>query len=218
MSEFSSEDSDKSSMPRNTVYTPEIFAINSKPYGFQYGEWTGKWWQWALSIPKDRNPLIDSTGEHCAEGQNGPVWFLAGTTGKMHWAERRCIIPSGKAILFPILVSQFSYSEVPSIKTDEELISNTAKDIAHWSLLEATIDGLKLHDLDKYRIQFGPFDLSLPENNIWNIRAGSTKAASDGFWVFLKPLTVGDHTVNFHGIEPHFETEARYHLTIKSQT
>ena len=132
---------------------------------------------------------------------NGPVWFLAGTTAKTHWAERRCIIPSGKAILFPIIVSQFSYSEVPSIKTDEELISYTARDIVCWSLLEATIDRLKLHGLEKYRIQFGPFDLSLSENNIWNIRAGSTKAASDGFWVFLKPLKDGDHTISFHGID-----------------
>jgi hypothetical protein len=215
MTDFSSEDSHKSSIPRHAVCTQKLFPINSKPYGFSYGEWTAKWWQWALSIPKDYNPLIDSTGEHCAEGQNGPVWFLAGTTRKTHWAERRCIIPSEKAILFPIIVSQFSYAEVPSIKTDEQLISYTAKDIVRWSLLEATIDGLKLHDLDKYRIQFGPFDLLLPENNIWNIRAGSTKAASDGFWVFLEPLKNGDHTINFHGIEPHFETEVTYHVTIK---
>ena len=161
MTELTSEDSDKTSMPRHAVCTPKLFPIDSKPYGLPYGEWTAKWWQWALSIPKDHNPLVDSTGEKCAEGQNGPVWFLAGTTGKMHWAERKCIIPSEKAILFPLIVSQFSYSEVPSIKTDEELISHTAKDIVHWSVLEATIDGLELHDLDKYRIQFGPFDLSV---------------------------------------------------------
>jgi hypothetical protein len=204
-------------MPRHAFYGPKIFSINSKPYGFPYYEWTAKWWQWALSIPIDRNPLIDSTGEYCAEGQNGPVWFLAGTTDKTHSAERRCIIPSGKAILFPIIVSQFSYSEVPFIKNDEELISHTAKDIVRWSLLEATIDGLKLSDLQKYRIQFGPFDLSLPENNIWNIRAGPTKAVSDGFWIFLKPLKDGEHTINFHGIEPHFETEVRYQITVKRQ-
>ncbi len=69
------------------------------------------------------------TGEHCAEGQSGPVWFLAGTTTNIHWAKRRCIIPMGKAILFPIIVSQFSFHEVPHIKTDKELISYTAKDI-----------------------------------------------------------------------------------------
>ena len=94
-------------------YTSKLFPIESKPYGFSYSEWTAKWWQWALSIPKGHNPLIDS-GEHCAEGQSGPVSFLAGTTTNIHWAERSCIIPMGKAILFPIIVSQFSFHEVSS--------------------------------------------------------------------------------------------------------
>ena len=192
-----------------------IFPLDSEPYNLSYIEWTGKWWQWALCIPKSNNPLLDSTGEHCAEGQTGPVWFLAGTTCKIHSSERKCTIPTGKAILFPIIVSQFSFSEIPFINTDEELISYTAKDIDQYSLLEARVDGVKLYDLYKYRIQIGPFEISLPANNIWNIRPGVTKAVSDGFWVFLKPLDDGDHTINFHGIEPHFETEVTYHITMK---
>ena len=31
--------------------------------------------QWVLSIPADRNPLMDMTGEFCGEGQSGAVWF-----------------------------------------------------------------------------------------------------------------------------------------------
>jgi hypothetical protein len=197
-------------------YTSKLFPIESKPYGFSYSEWTAKWWQWALSIPKGHNPLIDSTGEHCAEGQSGPVWFLAGTTTNIHWAERSCIIPMERAILFPIIVSQFSFHEVPHIKTDKELISYTAKDIDQLTLLEATIDGIKLPDLHIYRIQSGPFDFSIPENNIWNVRSGTTKAVSDGFWVFLEPLAEGNHTISFHGIEPNFETKVTYHISVKS--
>jgi len=193
-----------------------IFSIDSAPHNMPYREWTGKWWQWAISIPKNTNPLEDNTGEHCTEGQSGPVWFLAGTTGKTHSSERKCIIPSGKAILFPILISQFSFSEVPFIKTDEELIQYTAKDIDQCTLLEADVDGVKLTNLYDYRIQFGPFELSLPSNNIWNIRPGLTKAVSDGFWVFLKPLKDGYHRINFHGVEPHFETKVAYHITIQS--
>jgi hypothetical protein len=195
-----------------------VFPIDSKPYGLSYGEWTGKWWQWALCTPAGRNPLIDSTGEHCAEGQNGPVWFLAGTTGKTHSSERNCIIASRKSILFPIIVSQFSFSEMPLIKTDEELISHCARDINQCSFLEAFVDGVELKDLCKYRVQFGPFELFLPAGNIWNVRPGLTKAVSDGFCVFLKPLNYGNHTINFRGIEPNFQTEVTYHLTIKSKS
>jgi hypothetical protein len=193
-----------------------IYPIDSELYDLSYKEWTGQWWQWALSIPKNNNPLTDSTGEHCTEGQSSPIWFLAGTTGKMKSSKRKCTIPNRKPILFPILVSQFSFAEIPIINTDEELISYTAKDIDQCSLLEATVDGIKLCNLHNYRVRFGPFELFLPPDNVWNIRPGVTKAVSDGFWVFLKALNCGDHTISFHGIEPHFETEVTYYITIKN--
>ena len=78
-----------------------VLSVDSKPYGLTYGEWTAKWWQWGYSIPKDINPAYDDTGKNCAQKQNGPVWFLAGTYG--HAVNRGWDIPAGKAILFPIL-------------------------------------------------------------------------------------------------------------------
>ena len=90
-----------------------MFAIDSEPFGLPYREWTGRWWQWALSTPKSVNPLEDRTGKYCAEGQGGPVWFLAGTTGNTHSSKRKCIVPYSKAILFPIIVSQFSFLKCP---------------------------------------------------------------------------------------------------------
>ena len=138
-----------------------LFSVESEPYDLSYQKWTARWWQWALSIPKNANPLTDIT-------------------------------------------------------EDSELISQTAKDIDQCGLLEATVDGIKLLNLQNYRIQYGPFDLDLPADNIWNVRMGPTRAVSDGFWLFLKPLSEGDHTIEFHGIEPHFETHVRYHITVKA--
>ena len=37
------------------------------------GTLSGAWWQWALSIPANANPLIGPTGERCGVGQHGPV-------------------------------------------------------------------------------------------------------------------------------------------------
>jgi hypothetical protein len=61
--------------------TYSVFSADSKPYNLTYGEWTAKWWQWGYSIPKNINPAYDNTGKNCAQKQNGPVWFLAGTFG-----------------------------------------------------------------------------------------------------------------------------------------
>ncbi len=125
---------------------PEVFQINSKPYGQPYVKWTEKWWQWAFSISKNQNPIIDKTGKKCHIGQEGPVWYLAGTTGNTYHAERSCVIPRTRSILFPIIVSQFSHSEKPSMMQGE-LTQFTAKDIDQISKFEVVIDNIQLPNL-----------------------------------------------------------------------
>jgi hypothetical protein len=191
---------------------PEVFKTNSKAYGESYVKWTEKWWQWAFSIPKDQNPITDKTGENCGKGQGGPVWYLAGTTGDASDAQRRCVIPRRKSILFPIVVSQFSRFEKPNMSI-RELIRYTAKDIDQTSFLEAIVDDISLTNLLKYRIR-SYFNLDPVVGNIWDIQPGRTMAASDGFWVFLKPLSEGKHSIKFQGIEPNFKTRVKYNITI----
>lgn len=58
---------------------PRVLPPRSRPFGLTYAQWSEKWWQWALSIPADENPLLDPTGENCGTGQSRRVWFLAGT-------------------------------------------------------------------------------------------------------------------------------------------
>src|SRR4029077_20020533 len=55
-----------------------VYPPGSNPLGVTYGEWTARWWQWLLSIPGPVNTNLDTTGANCAQGQSGPVWFLAG--------------------------------------------------------------------------------------------------------------------------------------------
>src|SRR5579884_1628590 len=81
---------------------PGVFPPGSHPYGRTYEQWSNAWWQWALSIPTNVNPLLDTTGANCQQGQSGKVWFLAGTLGGSP-VVRKCTIPAGKAIFFPVL-------------------------------------------------------------------------------------------------------------------
>jgi hypothetical protein len=192
---------------------PNVHPPDSKPFGSSHGEWIARWWQWALSIPKDHNPVSDSTGKNCAVNQNGPVWFLAGTSGGS--AERSCTIPAGKAMFFPITTDMASFAKYPNLKTESELISNVKSDIDQVKSLELTVDGTKIEGLDKYRVQSPVFDVTIAENNLFEIKAGPTKAASDGYWIFLEALPKGGHTIHFHGLEHDFETEVNYRLTVE---
>jgi hypothetical protein len=57
---------------------------------------TAQWWQWVLSIPTDNNPTLDTTGEDCMVGQQGPIWFLTGANfgGETPPVTRSCSMPA----------------------------------------------------------------------------------------------------------------------------
>jgi hypothetical protein len=194
----------------------EMFPIDSAPFGFTFAEWTMRWWNWLLSIPKTQNPALDLEGSTGHLGQTDKsVWFLAGTANDIHAATRFCVIPFGKAVFFPILTTVISFAEYPSVKTTDVLVSNASKDISKTSHLEVILDGISLQHLYDYRVKSGPFDLYYPENNLFGTTQGMSKAASDGFWLFLKPFAPGRHTIFFHGIEPNFSSKVQYTVNVK---
>lgn len=201
--------------------SPDIFPPDAKPYGVNYGEWTAKWWQWTSLIPLQKNPATDTTGGNCAEGQNGPVWFLAGTFGGK--AERICTVPTGKAILVPIINSECSYLENPDLKTESEL-RNCVKVLQDETThVEATIDGMNIPPAELYRVQSPLLNVTFPKDNTAGIPAGTTQGVSDGNWLFLKSLATGKHDLHFNGVSVDFTStgsntfavDVTYHLIVK---
>src|SRR6185437_3171085 len=71
-------------------------------HGKSYNQLAVAWWQYVLGQPAATNPLQDTTGAHCATGQTGPVFFLAGTSGS-GTVTRQCTVPAGKQLFFPLL-------------------------------------------------------------------------------------------------------------------
>jgi hypothetical protein len=182
----------------NVNNTTLLYGSSDKPYGLNFGQWSSKWWQWAYSIPQNINPAYDDTGKYCAINQNGPVWFL--TSAYKHPVDRYCTIPSDKSILFPILNSECSFAEFPNLKTDVQL-RQCAKIIQDSVIkLDASINNKNISGLQNFRIQSPLFNFSLPKNNILGLRSqNNIPSVSDGNWIFLKPLPVGDYKISFKG-------------------
>jgi hypothetical protein len=196
---------------------PGVFSTDSSPYGAPYGEWMAKWWNWTFSIPKGEHPRDDYTPEKCSANQGGPVWFLADQLGGRE--ERTCTIPAGKSILIPLLTGECGYY-APEVKNDEDL-RRCAMEGDEYGVVEATVDGVKLKNLEKYRTQSGFFNASQVENNIYDIPSGTYRSFADGYFVFLEPLPAGKHDVNLKAsvlnpIEPTYNYNAdwTYHLII----
>lgn len=201
-----------------------IFTPESEPYAMTYSEWTAMWWQWFIAIPEDKNPIADSTGEKCAEQQDGPVWFLVGSGGGE--AERSCSIPYGKAILIPAIDVECSYAEDQSLKTEDDLRACAKNDQDQVTDIYATIDGSDLPDEEIYRVQSSLFNVTFPTNNVFGAPEGPTQAVSDGFWVFIKPLPPGDHEIHVGGLlvdytvtaPLNFVEDSTYHLTVEASS
>ena len=85
------------------------------------------------------------------------------------------------------------------MKTEEEL-SICAQKIQDKTVPAfATLNGVEIPNLANYHIQSELFNFTLPENNILNLPSQTTQAVSDGNWVFLKPLEVGNYELVFKG-------------------
>ena len=88
--------------------------------------------------------------------------------------------------------------------------------------MEATVDGVKLKDLAKYRVLSPVFTMVFSDNNPLGAPTGPTQMVSDGFYVFLDPLSAGKHEVHFAGTTVDNPTtgttrlaiEVTYHLTV----
>jgi hypothetical protein len=198
-----------------------IYRSGSMPYGLSYGQWAVRWWTWLVGIPSNINPATDATGANCAQGQNGPVWFLAGsTTGK---AERSCTIPADKAIFFPIIGSECSYAEYPKLKTESELGNCAKSQNGQVTLIEAKVDGVSLQSSQMPRMQSQLFSVKFPSDNIFGAAAGDSQSVADGYYVFLRPLPVGKHEISFKAVSVQFTTTGTqnisqnliYHITIR---
>ena len=137
----------------------------------QLPAFTAEWWQWALSIPKSRNPLFDTTGENCMIGQRDVVWFLAGTLFGGS-ATRRCSVPEDKTLFFPVI--NISFFNSPNLCGQNSQSFTVAEQrtaikpiIDAATNLSVTVDGIQVKKTLLQRVQSEVFDVVLPDDNVF---------------------------------------------------
>jgi hypothetical protein len=176
------------------------------------------------------HPLFD--GEDCSVGQSGHVWFLGGRfceTGKdcplPGTVVRSCSIPKETALFIPVVNAEDSLVEETELGGSNLTIDSMRTFLAGIldtvTNLQLVVDGVPVENLkENFRVQSPVFDFTLPEpyyngdpnkrNNVFtaiepgNYPAGTyyQQAVGDGFYVMLKPLPVGPHTIHFSGTFP----------------
>jgi hypothetical protein len=218
---------------RSAEGNPGVLPPDANAFGKSYGAWSSAWWQYVLLQPASSNPLVDPTGALCGVGQSGPVFFLVGTAGSGAAIRDECTVPAGKALFFPLLNAFDVHVPGDGLDTPQQVWDDLRITLGFgpFSELHASIDGIPVRSLDPagtpYRACAGPvagcappFSLTLPSDNFFGVPAGTyAPAVADGFYLLLRPLPPGSHTIMFGGRGffggSEFFQEITYHLTVR---
>lgn len=174
-----------------------VVATHEEVAGLYQHEYANMWWQWAVSMNSAESPVIDKTGEKCGVNQAGPVWFLAGGYGTSK-IRRECSIPSDKYIFFPVINTIFYPSDPEANLSCESVKKEAAVNNQHLRSFKVAVDDQVLVNPVFHRVSSNKcFDLvARKENNPKQLEA--YPSATDGYWIMLKPLSVGTHRISFH--------------------
>jgi hypothetical protein len=172
--------------------SPSTFLKGSSPYSIPYEDWMTKWWQWNMQIPKEQHPqAVNPDLIKCPVGESGNVSFLTHILqGESGYS---CTIPAGHALMIPILTGECTSDEAKaSVQAD---MMKCATEGNKYSTFEVTADGVRLNGLDQNDARSGIFSMTVPEDNFLDLNPGKWDAVTGGYFAFLKPLPVGNHTV-----------------------
>lgn len=203
---------------------PNVAPPRSRPYGHSYGEWEARWWQWAMRIPNDRNPILDATGAHCAEGQSGPVWFLAGNYGGV--TRRECTVPRGRALFVPLLNQVWWQTLQDDPANTIPWMYGWVRDAVRGAQITASLDGRPVVEPTRYYEETPVFTTRFPTENPWGFDATwlpvvrglltCDTSVDAGYALMIHPLPPGDHTLHFEGANAGgFSLDVTYTLHVR---
>lgn len=177
----------------------------------------------SLGLPVEGHPFLGCP-EPFDTGQSGKVWFLAGGP-----AECSVKVPAGKALFFPLANADCSSLEDPPFHGDTKKEQRSCAKFWADHIVEASlfceIDGLPVTNLERYRVVSPQCEFTAPTPWVFGAVGGPGTAVVDGYYLLLRPLSKGDHSIHFGGafhfsvadgdpFDADFGIDTTHHLTV----
>ncbi|MFN8470624.1 MAG: hypothetical protein U0822_00260 [Anaerolineae bacterium] len=185
------------------------------------GSWqdmSSNWYQWVMSNPAATFPLTQESICSVGASASGNTLFVAGGV----WTKRQkfaCDVPSGKRLFLPVanlMVFPTEPGETPAV-----IRSQAKAGVDGYYDLRAAVDGIAVQNVQRYRLPSpSTFPLTIsPDSYLateYGYAAGKyTGAATDGYYLYLAPMTPGSHTIYVHGVIPGWKTlDATFRLNV----
>ncbi|OUL70969.1 hypothetical protein [Paraburkholderia hospita] len=185
--------------------------------GKTYKQWVVSFWQWVNGIdngPFYPNPLI-SCSRPISAGQSGSVWYWTTPSPYFHAlgvpnAPQVCdqsadVIPAGTSILLATLDTFSSTllppgAYTPTRAAGERAIADRFADRIQDMFV--TIDNVPVNDIESYRVSTDRFTFTAAFRWVFGLPEqiyGTGTGAADGYYLMLRPLPAGPHTIHYGG-------------------
>jgi hypothetical protein len=172
-----------------------------------YNQHVEQYWKKILETPKDENPVTDRTGEKHDVTTN-PVFLASSFIGNV---TRKLSVSRDKSFFIAVNPVEVCERELDPGENENDLKKHASEDEDSATTAKLTIDNVDYDLKDKkYRIREGLFQVEIPENALEGLEpAGRCKVAADGYYVKIKPLSPGTHTIKIVGEVDHPHKEER---------
>ncbi len=201
----------------------KVFPPNANMYGSSYTEWSKVWMQQFMSFDCDHNPW--NHPEYILFNTSGPVYIAAGIQAG---GSVDINIPHGKALLFPLInylndypcPSEFNFEPAPG-QSIEDFLTQGIEDILSSVInLSVSVDGDEVSNLEAYKFVTDLFYFTAHPSLVCIdpcVTGGSQPGVAGGYYIMLKPLSKGQHTVHYHSYTEAlgWEQDGTYNITVQ---
>jgi len=192
------------------AYAVDVFQKDELPFGKPYEDWVHDYWRWNAAIPGDPETSFAGLKENgCFINKTGPVAMLMDPSvgGEHH---QICEISPNQGILISAWSGECDGSVKGSENKSFKQLSQCARDldlgkvtVNAWvdnkSIAQVKAEDYKTINLiNATELYTKPFNITTPANSNLQVEyPGTYPGAVHGWFIILKPLPVGEHTVRY---------------------
>jgi hypothetical protein len=196
------------------AYGVEFYSKDESPFGISYSDWVAKFWAWNFFLPSDQQAIkpIGLIENGCLTHKENSLVMLLDTSIGGIW-NQNCTISRNDGILIPIWTGECNAGEGDCLGKPFEELSKAARgfDLGKINGL-VKVDNIPVAELDALdyktnkmnnvtEVYTKQFNATIPNDSRMKTEEenyGKTfPAAAHGWFVFLKPLQPGNHTVYY---------------------
>jgi hypothetical protein len=192
------------------AYAVDVFHKDELPFGKPYEDWIHDYWRWNAAIPSDPETTVAGLKENgCFINKTGPVAMLMDPAvgGKHH---QICEISPNQGIFIDAWSGECDASTKGNEKKSFKELSQCARNQDLGKItVNAWVDNkpiaqVKAEDyktinlINATELFTKAFNITTPANSFLTVDyPGTYPGAVHGWFIFLKPLPPGEHTVRY---------------------